>query len=149
VLYREQTPEHEEERISPEDMPGPVAEESGYPPEVLKLVEEARPEILRLYEDMKTNAGSISLLFSEDNRGINPREALKEAALNSFDVPGNHFQILKREFVEDDILYASSRSPVKRDFIGGLLSKIIHDKYPYHRKYGVKGLDKLFRKKQP
>jgi hypothetical protein len=94
------------------------------------LIRKVQPEIEILYRAIK-KVGFYTYVTDAD-------KSMQKAALNEFNKKENSFKVIKTEHLSDINMYALSPSQEKRDFIGGLLQKIVTPEF------GKIGKHKLF-----
>jgi DNA helicase HerA-like ATPase len=90
-------------------------------PEMEKMINDARPEVEKLYRPIKR------IGFSGRKKGTD--EQYKDAAIEFFRENRSDFKLVKEEYLYDGILYSFRPRPgqEKGCFIGKLLQKIAHE----------------------
>jgi hypothetical protein len=102
-----------------------------FPEEAKPTLTEARAEAERIFLALKTVGFTTYVTDAE----------WKKAVLSSFDDSKKGFKYIKREYLEDKILYELRDGKEKHDFIGKLLQMVIREKG--YKKYGVQFLYKM------
>lgn len=96
-----------------------LKEEQEITSQVIKLINEVRKEVEQIYSAVKS-VGFSSKLFD-------PEKRWKKAALSEWQDKKEDFKYIKEAFLQDDNLYEFNSSQERRDFISGLLKKLIED----------------------
>lgn len=98
---------------------GTRADSKNFSPEVINMINNARPEVEKLYAAIKR------IGFS--GRKHNNSECYKEAVTKCFNDNRNDFKLVKESHLTDWSLYTFRGGQEKGDFIGKLLQKISND----------------------
>jgi hypothetical protein len=104
-----------------------AAYQSSLPEDVVNLIKRAKPEIEMIWKAIKKVGFSGYIADAEDKW---QRAALKELNNNE-----NGFNIITKDNLLDRNLYSLSPSNERRDFIQGILQKIISKKYSKEELY--------------
>jgi hypothetical protein len=100
---------------------------NSFPKDFVSLIKNAKPEIERIYGAIKKIGFSGRLANAEDK--------WKQAALAEFKKNEYKFKIITKDNLLDRNLYSLSASNERRDFIVGILQKIISKKYSKEELY--------------
>lgn len=116
-----------------------------FPQDIEDLIEKAIPEIERILSGIKEHVGFSRKYYNQIEEQI--EDKWKDEALDCFDDNEEEFSVIKREYLEDEygLYYSLSKSQESRDFRGKLFQKIIQDRFPNARKYGVQHLNNKYR----
>jgi len=96
----------------------PKKNKKEFPPEGFIILATAHNEIYKLYQHIKKEVGFTYRVGEDD---------WKRSALSYFDKNRNSFNLIKREYIEDQKLYLFSGGQESRDFEKAILQKVFRN----------------------
>jgi hypothetical protein len=98
-----------------------ISQKNALPNDVVNLINEAKPEIERIYKAIKKVGFTKKI--------INAEEQWRDAALKELNKDKGSFGLIKDEHLSDKKMYCFAGGQERRDFIKSLLPKIIEPRY--------------------